>query len=123
MLLVTGIWNPNTQRGVYDTGRVKGQITTSSATTILSGPNEGGTRIVGDGSVIYNYSAVDTEFFVHVKATGETLGNSTKMFGTTLPAGETLTLAPIFLKGGDTLHLEAAANSRLNYYLNYFTEA
>lgn len=121
MLLITGIWNPNQQRGIYDTGRVKGQFTTS-VVSVLAGPTEGGTRIVGDGSVIYNYSSSDCEFFIHVVATGETPGDTTKMFGTTLPAKETLTLAPIFLKGGDTLRVQAAANSRLSYFFNYFTE-
>lgn len=117
----SGVWNPNSRRDIYDTGRVKGSIS-DSPLKVLDGPVDGGTRIIGDGAVIYNKSNQPCEFWVFSVATGEEPNDDTKIFGTTIPGGETLSLAPIFLSAGDKIYLSAAANDRLNYFFNYYTE-
>lgn len=108
---------------IYNQARAKGTLTTSTAA--LVGPVPAGSRYVIDSIIFCEYAGSGSTVTLRVVNSSDSEGATNNILTTSaIAANETIFITtPIYLEAGDSLKGLAANASRVNYNVNYRTQA
>lgn len=108
---------------IYNQEREKGTLGTSTAA--LVGPVPTGSRYVIDSIIFCEYAGSGSTITLRVVNSADSEGATNNILTTmAIAANETITFSiPIYLEAGDSLKGLAANATRVNYNVNYRTQA